>query len=264
VRIDFGVLARMPYAALGNGPPLVVLTGLSPSTGFAGTAAVRLALGPLARLATSHRLVVFNRRAGLPAGMSMAEMAAEHRDAIRAGFDSHPVDLVGSSTGGSIAQQLAADHPDAVRRLVLVSTACRLGPYGRMVQSAAAAEIRRGSHRRALATLAAGLVPAGHGRRLVAAATFAVPPSWLTGGQNLNDLATTIEAEDAFDLTRCGPIQAPTLLLAGRDDRFYSLALFHETAQLVPHCRLRVFDGRGHVTVARDPDFGAEIGTFVA
>ena len=37
------------------------------------------------------------------------------------------VDVVGTSTGGSIAQQLAADHPETVRRLALLSTACRLG-----------------------------------------------------------------------------------------------------------------------------------------
>ena len=35
-------------------------------------------------------------------------------------------------------------------------------------------------------------------------------------------MAVTIEAEDDFDLARCPPIGAPTLILAGRDDRFYS------------------------------------------
>jgi len=35
------------------------------------------------------------------------------------------VDVVGMSTGGSIAQQLAADHPATVRRLGLISTAGR-------------------------------------------------------------------------------------------------------------------------------------------
>ena len=33
-------------------------------------------------------------------------------------------------TGGSIAQQLAIDHPQLVGRLVLVAAACRLGPAG--------------------------------------------------------------------------------------------------------------------------------------
>jgi pimeloyl-ACP methyl ester carboxylesterase len=53
--------------------------------------------------------------------MSMAALAAEHADALREAF-AEPVDLLGMSTGGSIAQQLAAEHPRVVRRLVLVST----------------------------------------------------------------------------------------------------------------------------------------------
>jgi hypothetical protein len=45
----------------------------------------------------------------------------------------------------------------------------------------------------------------------------------LAGGDDLADMATTIEAEDAFDLATCGsPIRAPTLILAGSADRFYS------------------------------------------
>jgi pimeloyl-ACP methyl ester carboxylesterase len=87
-----------------------------------------------------------NRRRGLRRGMSMAELAGEHAEAIRSSLGG-PVDVAGISTGGSIAQQLAADHSDLVRRLVLLSSACRLGPEGRALQRRVAARIRRGAHR---------------------------------------------------------------------------------------------------------------------
>jgi pimeloyl-ACP methyl ester carboxylesterase len=109
-------MGPLPYAAVGDGPPLVSLAGLSPTTGFEGDGMVRATLGPLAALARTRRVVLFNRRPGLPRGMTMAALAAEHADAIRAGLGG-PVDVVGTSTGGSIAQQLAAEHPDAVARL---------------------------------------------------------------------------------------------------------------------------------------------------
>ena len=47
-------------------------------------------------------------------------------------------------------------------------------------------------------------------------------------------MATTIEAEDAFDLAKCErPITAPTLIVVGREDRAYSPELFEETARLI-------------------------------
>ncbi len=76
-------------------------------------------------------------------------------------------------------------------------------------------------------------------------------------------MATTIEAEDGFDLARCPPVRAPTLILAGRDDRFYAPELFAETAALIPGADLRVFPGRGHITVMRDGTFRAELAAFL-
>ena len=75
--------------------------------------------------------------------------------------------------------------------------------------------------------------------------------------------ATTIEAEDGFDLAQCRTVQARTLLLAGRADRFYTTALFHETVRLIPNSRLRLLDGRGHITVMRDPRFYREVTAFL-
>jgi pimeloyl-ACP methyl ester carboxylesterase len=78
-------------------------------------------------------------------------------------------------------------------------------------------------------------------------------------------MATTIEAEDAFDLASCrSPIRAPTLIVAGSEDRFYSQELFAETARLIPGSRLRVLEGRGHLTAARDPEWTREIESFLA
>ncbi|MBV9049316.1 MAG: hypothetical protein JOY58_13660, partial [Solirubrobacterales bacterium] len=59
-------------------------------------------------------------------------------------------------------------------------------------------------------------------------------------------------------------ITAPTLILAGGEDRFYPQELFAETARLIPGSDLRLFDGRGHVSVISDPDFRAALAAFLA
>ncbi len=257
-------MGRLPYAALGSGRPVAMLAGLSPTTGVDGEWMLRATLAPAAELLRTRRLVLFNRRPQMPRGMTVAQLAAEQADAIRAGL-APPVDVIGMSTGGSIAQQLAADHPDVVRRLVLVSTACRLGAAGRVLQRRVAARIRAGAPRNALALLAADLVPPGGGQALAAMLAWLLGPAFVKHPYDLEDMATTIEAEDSFDLAACGTtITAPTLILAGRQDRFYPLELFEETARLIPGSELRMFERRGHVTVTNDDGYRAALAGFLA
>ena len=72
----------------------------------------------------------------------------------------------------------------------------------------------------------------------------------------LDDMATTIEAEDQFDLAQCAcPVAAQTLIVAGAKDRFYSSELFAETQRLILHARLMLLPRRGHVTALADPRF---------
>ncbi len=263
VNVERGVYGSLPYAAVGSGSPLVVLAGLMPVTGVAGDAVVRSIVHPLLPLAGSRRLVVFNRRAGMPAGMTMTELAGEHADALRGAFAA-PVDLVGMSTGGSIAAQLTADHGGLVGRLVLISAACRLGPTGRELQAQVAEFIRRGRYRRAAATAGAGLVPPRRGKTAAAAAGWLLAGRLVHSPEDWADVASTIEAEDGFDLAACAtPITVPTLIIAGRDDRFYSPDLFEQTAQLVAGSRLHLINGRGHITVTRDRRFTPTLAAFL-
>jgi pimeloyl-ACP methyl ester carboxylesterase len=264
MEIERGTAGRLPFLALGSGSPLLYVGGLSLEAGVDGYLNEKMATASVKPFAARRRALYVNRRKGLPLGMSMAALAAEHADAIRS-LGSGPVDVVGISTGGSIAQQLAADHPEVVARLLLLCTACRLGPAGRALQRRVAARARRGARRRALAVMAAGLVPPGRGQVAAGAAAWLAGPRVLAGGDDLADMATTIEAEDDFDLAACrSPIRAPTTILVGSADAFYAPELFAETARLIPGSRLRVFEGRGHITVGKDPDWPREIERFAA
>lgn len=262
--IERGEFAGVPFAAVGTGRPLVVLPGLSPATGVAGDQLVRSSFGPVRKLAGRRRLVLLNRWPGLPADLTMAKLAQRHADAIRVGLGPEPVDVLGSSTGGSIAQQLAAEHPDVVRRLVLLSTACELGPVGRDDQARMAELLRIGDIRAACREAGADLMPRPF-RPLGAAA------GWLGANRMLGapglaaDLLATLDAEDAFDLAACnGTIAAPTLIVAGGRDRFYSRELFERTRELIPGSRLYLRPRRGHVTVAFDSKAVATIEGFLA
>lgn len=250
-------LGPLPALAAGDGPPLLYLGGLLPTAGVDGTLARRSAEFSARPLAGLRRVAYTNRRSGLATGMSMAELAREHAQAIDA-LDAGAVDVVGVSTGGSIAQQLAAEHPGAVRRLVLVSTGCRLSEQTRHQQAGVAAKVRAGKGRQALASGALSMVVPGAeplGRVLA-------PLVRSTG--DLSDLATTIEAEDGFDLARCdGTIAAPTLIVAGTRDRFHPRRLLEETQRLIPRSILVRIPRRGHLTVMTSPRLTATVRCFL-
>jgi pimeloyl-ACP methyl ester carboxylesterase len=224
-----------------------VFSGLSPEhanpTGLARWFEVQT-LKPLARHFTVYAV---NRKPGLPAETTIADLAGHYADAIAHEFPG-PVSVEGISTGGSIAQQFAIDHPHLVRRLVLTATACRLSPYGREVQRRFAALTRDGQTRRANATLGPALAASAAGARGYAALM------WLFGGSQRvddpSDMLVTVAAEDVFDASaELHRITAPTLLVAGGRDRFYSPELFAETADRIPDCRLRLYPDKGHAGV---------------
>ncbi len=80
-------------------------------------------------LAAEHYVIAFdNRGVGESGGSTPASVAETARDAvafIRA-LGLNKVDLLGFSLGGFVAQVLAHEHPDLVRKLILAGT----GPEG--------------------------------------------------------------------------------------------------------------------------------------
>jgi pimeloyl-ACP methyl ester carboxylesterase len=243
-------LGSFPCFVSGDGPPLVLLAGLLPKTGVANWQ--KMHTSTTVPYTVRRRVYYLNRRPGLPPGMTFAELAAEHADAMRRTFDG-PVDLLGLSTGGSIAQQVAADHPHVVRRLALLSTGYRLSDHTRLQMRRIAARLRAGAPRRAMALAATDLVPEGPWQLPAALVAAAICRRGLSD-IDLADLATTIEAEDNFDLRVCAsPIRAPTLVISAGRDRFYPIALIEQTAALIPDARIDIEPKYGHMSVTGLP-----------
>lgn len=190
----------------------------------------------------------------------MADIAADYADAL-AGFGA-PVDVLGVSTGGSAALQLAADHPGVVRRLVLVSAGCRLGPEGRAGQRAVLARLEAGDRRGAGAEMLRLLDVRPVARQLEGWLGWLAGPLMFHGATA--DLAATILAEDGFDLTaRLSGIAVPTLVVGGDEDAPYGPGIFRETAQSLPHGVLRLYAGRGHVGAQYAPGFAHDVLGFL-
>jgi len=246
--LEQGTLGRgLAHFKMGSGPPLVYIAGLS-ADHRQPQGIDRWLQRREVRPLTAHRTVWWlNRREGLEPDVTMAEIAADYADVLRASFDG-PVDVMGISTGGSVALQLTVDHPELVRSLVLTGSGCRLGVQGKSSQLLIAELARAGRQRAASAEV---MGPMG-GPRWTQALLTAI--GWLGGSavfsiENPADMLATIQAEDPFDVTdRLGEIRVPVLVLGGALDHFYDDGrVFAETAAGIAGARLILYPGKGHL-----------------
>jgi pimeloyl-ACP methyl ester carboxylesterase len=87
--------------------------------------------------------------------------------------------------------------------------------------------------------------------------------AWIAPGDP-SDLLITIAAEDAFDSSaELHRITAPTLVIGGERDAFYSPGLFRQTANRIPDARLRLYPGKGHGIGLMHRPAVEEIGRFL-
>jgi pimeloyl-ACP methyl ester carboxylesterase len=68
-----------------------------------------------------------------------------------------------------------------------------------------------------------------------------------SGRSDASDFLTTLEADLEHDTTdRLHEVSAPTLVIGGAEDPFFSESLLRETAEKIPDAELRVYEGVGH------------------
>jgi pimeloyl-ACP methyl ester carboxylesterase len=120
-------MVELPHARIPGGPKtLVILEGLTLENKAPTGRALWLLRWAHKRYTGDYTVYQVARRPGLPAGHTTRDMADDYASWIEGRFE-RPVDVIGFSTGGEVAQYLAADHGELVRRLVLSDTGCRLG-----------------------------------------------------------------------------------------------------------------------------------------
>jgi pimeloyl-ACP methyl ester carboxylesterase len=199
--------------------------------------------GDFKEFAKAYRVYSVGRKPNLPQGYTTRDMANDYAEMIRHELD-HPVDVLGLSTGGTIAQYFALDHPNLVKRLVLASTGYRLIETGKQLQLYVGDMARQRKWRKALPAMVKGLYPKGGGMKkhffkfmMWMMATFGAP-------KDPSDLVMTIEAEDNHNFKDLlSQIKVPTLVIGGVDDYFYPIK---ETADGIPNAELILYENYGH------------------
>ncbi len=234
----------LPYVRTGSGArELIVIPGLSDA--LQPVDAAPRFWARFAKPYTAGRTVyVVGRQRGLVPATSTRDMAAQYAEVLREFVGE--ADVLGASMGGFIAEYLAADHADAVRRLVLANTGVRPAaeklPLYRMWREWTV----QGRWRDAFIDMMERMYDTGlvgsYGDWLRAS-----PKSIVRQEIDPADFIVSIDAclsHDASDVV--GSIRQPTLVLGGTHDRLMPAAASEDLAARTCGARLSLIEGAGH------------------
>ena len=242
--------ATLAVEVEGDGDPVLLIAGLGGRMAF--WSRQRPALNRHFKLVLhDHRGTGDSSRSEIE--YSVAQMTAD----VLALMDALGVDqahIVGHSTGGAIAQQLALDHGDRVKRIVLSATWPGRDPFFQQLFAL----------RRQL------LETCGPDAYMLDGTLRALPAAWLQ--PRGDDLATLvaerveqfagmkielsrIDAVMAFDLRdRLGEIEHPTLVICAADDQITPLPFTRELATKIAGAQLVTVSFGGHFFPQVEPD----------
>ncbi|MGD9131172.1 MAG: alpha/beta hydrolase [Candidatus Bathyarchaeota archaeon] len=233
----------IPYLRIGNASrTLVIFDGLNFENKPPSGLQLRWVAGDYKEMAKEYTVYSVNRKPDLPKGYSTRDMANDYAEMVRNELN-WPVDVMGLSTGGTIAQYFASDHPDLVRRLVLASTGYVLSEGGKKLQLYVGEMANQRKWRKAYTAMMDGVYPEGGLKRMffkfvMSVMTFFSKPS------DPSDVVVTIEAEDQHNFKdHLAEIKVPTLVIGGEDDFFYPI---RETGEGIPNAEMILYEGFGH------------------
>lgn len=172
----------------------------------------------------------------------------EYADVVIGFMDSLRLDramVVGHSLGGAIAQTIGLTRPDRVAALGLVGTGARLRVLPAILEGILSpTDFDTTSELITENTYAAPIDPEIRRRALE---QFRLCPPEVTHAD--------FSACNAFDvMPRVGEIQAPTLILVGREDRMTPVKYSEFLKSKIPNSELVVIDHAGHSVMIEKPD----------
>ncbi len=252
-----------------DGEPLVLLHG--------SNASLHTWEPWVARLGGRYRIISFDFPAhGLtgqsPDGQYTQAAYAKVLGAVAANRGLTRFVVAGNSMGGGVAARFAADHPDRIAGLILVDASGAPYPDGDG-GTPLALRIARGP---VIRDIASSITP-----RSLIAASFAgavsnkavMTPAMIDrywellrypGNRQatLDRFAQGYSSVSPADLAR---IDAPVLILWGREDRFIPVDSAAYFAKHLPHSQTIIYDGVGHLPMEETPDrSAADVAAFVA
>ena len=243
---------EMYYVSFGKGKKnMVVLPGLS--DGLATVKGKGMILSaPYKRYLKDYTVYMFSRKNQMPEGYTIRQMAADQAFAMKElGIEKAAV--LGVSQGGMIAQYIAIDYPEMVEKLILAVTAPRVNE---VVKDAVEGWIEMAKKE-------------DHVALMVDTADKMYSDAYLAKNRKLFPLIARLTKPKSYDRfmknacailnfdarSELSKISAPTLIIAGDDDKTVGNDAPGELNNGINGSKLFIYEGLGHGTFEEAKDF---------
>ena len=249
---------QFDYIRFGSGKkPLIMIQGLN-TRGIKGAA---LSLAYMYRIfAKEYTVYLFDRRPVVYDGITVRDMASDIASAMDA-LGLKNADVFGTSQGGMIAQYLAIDRPDLVRRLVLAVTLSRNNDTVKQVVGDWIEMAERGDMKRFVLDMAEKMYSETYVKKyrpLMPLLTILQKPKDVKRFVILAKSCLTCDTYDILDKIKC-----PTLVIGGKQDKVVSGVASEEIAEKLG-CRLHMYENLGHAAYEEAQDFNQMVYDFLS
>ena len=248
---------QMDYITFGKGTkPLVMIQGLS-TRSINGTAV------PLAYMyrifAKDYKVYLFDRRKNIPDNITVRDMASDIAKAMDE-LEISNADVFGVSQGGMIAQYLAIDRPDLVRKLVLAVTLSKSNSTVENVIEKWLNLTEKGDYKELIRDMTYRMYSDSYVKRykallplLTKLQTPKDPQRFIT----LTKACLTCNAYDELDKIKC-----PVFVIGGKQDKVTSGGACEEIAEKL-NCEIYMYDDLGHSAYEEAKDFNKRVYDFL-
>ena len=248
---------QFDYIRFGSGKrALIMIQGLN-TRGINGAA---LSLAYMYRIfAKEYTVYLFDRRPVVYDGITVRDMAADIASAMDA-LGLMNADVFGTSQGGMIAQYLAIDRPDLVRKLVLAVTLSRNNDTVKQVVGDWIEMAERGDMKRFVLDMAEKMYSETYVKKyrpIMPLLTILQKPKDVKRFVILAKSCLTCDTYDILDKIKC-----PTLVIGGKQDKVVSGVASEEIAEKLG-CALHMYENLGHAAYEEAKDFNRRIIEFL-
>lgn len=249
---------QFDYIRFGSGKkPLIMIQGLN-TRGIKGAA---LSLAYMYRIfAKEYTVYLFDRRPVVYDGITVRDMAADIASSMDA-LGLKNADVFGTSQGGMIAQYLAIDRPDLVRKLVLAVTLSRNNDTVKQVVGDWIEMAERGDMKRFVLDMAEKMYSETYVKKyrpLMPLLTILQKPKDVKRFVILAKSCLTCDTYYILDKIKC-----PTLVIGGKQDKVVSGVASEEIAEKLG-CALHMYENLGHAAYEEAQDFNQMVYDFLS